>query len=94
MNGSDADAATHRGGKEAAGLELLQRHGAGVSPEEEDEGHQGDVRHVAAGLAHQLTSVPQAVVLAQGLPAGAVRQLLRWKGARERTRVSCKSNKN
>lgn len=94
MNGSDADAATHRGGKEAAGLELLQRHGAGVSPEEEDEGHQGDVRHVAAGLAHQLTSVQQAVVLAQGLPAGGVRRLLGCKGGMQRTRVSCKSNKN
>lgn len=56
--------ATHRGGKEAAGLELLQRHAAGVGPEEEDEGHEGDVRHVAAGLAHQLASVQQALVLA------------------------------
>lgn len=78
---------THRGGKEAAGLELLQRHGAGVRPEEEDEGHQGDVRHVAAGLAHQLASVQQAVVLAQGLPAGGVRRLLGWRSGGKHARV-------
>lgn len=57
-------ATTCRSWKEAAGLELLQRHGAGVSPEEEDKGHQCDVRHVAARLANQLASVLQALVLA------------------------------
>lgn len=40
---------THGGGEIAAGLELLQRHGAGVGPKEQDEGHQSDVRDKAAG---------------------------------------------
>lgn len=66
-------AVTHCGGKEAARLELLQRHGAGVRPKEQDKGHQGDVRHEAAVLANQLTAVLQAILLGQGLPGGVHR---------------------
>lgn len=66
-------AVTHCGRKEAARLELLQRHGAGVGPKEQDKGHQGDVRHEAAGLTHQLTAVHQAILLAQGCPGGVHR---------------------
>lgn len=69
-------AVTHCGWKEAARLELLQRHGAGVRPKEQDKGHQGDVRHEAAGLTSQLTAVLQAILLGQGRPGG-VRRLWR-----------------
>lgn len=63
-------AITHFGGKEAACLELLQSHGAGVGPKEQDEGHQGDVRHVATGLSDQLPSVRLTLLNAQGRPGG------------------------
>lgn len=63
-------AITHCGGEEAAGLELLQSHGAGVSPKEQDAGHQGDVRHVVAGLSDQLPTVLQTLLLVQGRPGG------------------------
>lgn len=66
-------AVTHCGGKEAARLELLQRHGAGVRPKEQDKGHQGDVRHEATGLTSQLTAVLQAILLGQGRPGGVHR---------------------
>ncbi len=66
-------AITHRGGEEPARLELLQSHGAGVSPKEQDEGHQGDVRHVATGLSFQLPSIPQTLLPGQGRPGG-----IRW----------------
>lgn len=63
-------AVTHCGGEEAARLELLQTHGAGVGPKEQDEGHQGDVRHVATGLSDQPPSVLQTLLPAQGRPGG------------------------
>lgn len=63
-------AITHCGGEEAACLELLQSHGAGVGPEEQDEGHQGDVRHIVTGLFQQLASEPQTLLLGQGGPRG------------------------
>lgn len=69
-------AVTHCGGKETARLELLQRHGAGVRPKEQDKGHQGDVRYEAAGLTSQLAAVLQAILLGQGRPGG-VRRLWR-----------------
>lgn len=43
---------THSGGEEAACLELLQRHGAGVGPKEQNERHQGDVRYVATAFSN------------------------------------------
>lgn len=71
-------AVTHCGGEEAARLEMLQCHGAGVRPKEQDKGHQGDVRHEAAGLTGQLTAVLQAILLGQGRPGG-VHRLWRCK---------------
>ncbi len=62
------DAITYCGGEEAARLELLQSHGAGVSPKKQDEGHQGDVRHVVTGLSNQLPSVIQTLLPRQGCP--------------------------
>lgn len=61
---------THCGGEEAARLELLQSHGTGVSSEEQDEGHQGDVRHVATGLADQLPAIVETLLPGQGRPGG------------------------
>lgn len=66
-------ASAHRGGEEAARLELLQSHGAGVSPKEQDEGHQGDVRHVATGLSLQPPSIFHTLLPGQGHPGG-----IRW----------------
>lgn len=63
----------HRGGEEAARLELLQSHGAGVGPEEQDEGHQGDVRHVSTGLPHQNPLVLPTLVPGQSGPGGVLR---------------------
>lgn len=71
-------AITHRGGEEAARLELLQSHGAGVSPKEQDEGHQGDVRHVATGVSLQLSSILQTLLPGQGRPGG-IRRLERQR---------------
>lgn len=61
---------THRGGEEPTRLELLQSHGAGVSSKEQDEGHQGDVRHITTGLPHQNPSVLQTLVPGQSGPGG------------------------
>ena len=61
---------THCGGEEEAELELLQSHGAGVGPKEQDEGHQGDVRHVATGTSDQLPSELQTLLHVQGRPCG------------------------
>lgn len=63
-------AMTHSGGEEAAGLELLHTHGAGVSPKEQDKGHQGDVRHVVTSLSYQRPSVLQTLLPRQGRPGG------------------------
>lgn len=63
----------HRRGEEGAGLELLQTHGAGIGPKEQDEGHEGDVRDKLAGLPHQLSFVLQALGLGEGRPCG-----VRW----------------
>ena len=60
----------HCGGEEAARLELLQAHGAGVGPEEQDAGHEGDVRHEATGLSDQLPFVFQTLLRGQGRPGG------------------------
>ena len=57
-------------GEEAARLELLQTHGAGVGPEEQDEGHQGDVRHIAAVLPDQIPAVLQTLLHVEGGPGG------------------------
>lgn len=61
---------THCCGEEAARLELLQSHGAGVSSKEQDEGHQGDVRHIATGLSDQLPSILETLLPGQGRPGG------------------------
>lgn len=61
---------THRGGEEPARLELLQSHGACVSSKEQDEGHQGDVRHISTGLPHQIPSVLQTLIPGQSGPGG------------------------
>lgn len=63
-------AITHCGGEEAARLERLQSHGAGVCPKEQDEGHQGDVRHEDTGLSDQLPSVLLTLLPGQGRPGG------------------------
>lgn len=63
-------AITHCGGEEAARLELLQTHGASVGPKEQNEGHQGDVRHVATGLSDQTPSILQTLLPGQGCPGG------------------------
>lgn len=57
-------------GEESAGLELLQRHGAGVGPKEQDEGHEGDVRHKAAGISNQSPVNHLTLLLGQRCPAG------------------------
>lgn len=64
------DTITHCGGEEAACLELLQSHGAGVGPKEQNEGHQGDVRHIATVLSDQLPFVLQTLILGQRRPGG------------------------
>ena len=64
---------THSGGEEGTGFELLQGHGAGVRAEEEDEGHEGDVRDEFAGPPHQLPSVLQALAPREGRPRGVQR---------------------
>lgn len=51
--------ATHGGGEVGAELELLEPHRTGVGAEEEDEGHERDVRHKVACLTHQLALVLQ-----------------------------------
>lgn len=60
----------HGGGEERAGLELLQRHGAGVGAKEQDEGHEGDVGHKVAGLPHQLALVLDALGPRERRPCG------------------------
>lgn len=62
------DGCDHLGGEVTAKLELLERHGHGVGAEEEDEGHEGQVRDVLAGLSHQRAAVLQTLLLAQLTP--------------------------
>ena len=47
----------HLGGEVPAELELLERHRHGVGAEEEDEGHEGQIGDVLAGLSDQRASV-------------------------------------
>lgn len=61
---------THCSGEEAARLECLQCHGTGVSPKEQDEGHQGDVRHIATGLSDQLPTELKTLLPGEGCPGG------------------------
>lgn len=72
---------TYCRGEESAGLELLQSHGAGVGPKEQDEGHEGDVRHVVASVSNQKPSANLALLLSQQRPAGVLR--LQTRGARK-----------
>lgn len=58
----------HLGREIAAELELLERHCHGVGAEEEDEGHEGQVWDVLAGLPHQRATVLQTLLLAQLTP--------------------------
>lgn len=51
------DGDTHSGGEKRTGFELLKTHGGGVGTKEEDEGHEGDVWDVMAGLSNQLSFV-------------------------------------
>lgn len=60
----------YRGGEKGTELELFQTHGAGVGPEKQDEGHEGDVGHKLAGLPHQLSTILQAFLLCQRGPGG------------------------
>lgn len=59
---------TYSGGKVATGLEFLQGHGAGVSAEEEDERHEGDVRDIVTVVANKLTPILQALLGCQSCP--------------------------
>lgn len=43
---------SYLGREVAAGLELLEGDGHGVGPEEQDEGHEGQVRDILTGAAH------------------------------------------
>lgn len=64
---------THCCGEESTCLELLQSHGAGVGPKEQDEGHQGNVRHIITGLSDQQPSELLTLMLGQGRPGGILR---------------------
>lgn len=55
-------------GKVAAELELLERHGHGVGSKEEDEGHEGQIRNILTGAAHQSAPVLDALLLTQLTP--------------------------
>lgn len=71
----------HLGGEVAAELELLQRHRHGVGAEKEDEGHEGQVGDVLAGLAHQRASILQTLLLAQLTPVQSCHIQLGWWAA-------------
>lgn len=71
----------HLSGEVAAELELLQRHRHGVGAEEEDEGHEGQVGDVLAGLAHQRASILQTLLLAQLTPVQSCHIQLGWWAA-------------
>lgn len=47
---------THSCGEVTAGFKLLQGHGAEKCPQEKNEGHQSDVGHITAAVAHQVAS--------------------------------------
>ena len=68
----------HLGGEVAAELELLEGDGHGVGAEEEDEGHEGQVRHKLAGLSQQGASVLQTLLLAQLAPVQSCHIQLGW----------------
>lgn len=59
---------SHLGGKVAAKFELLQRDGHGVGAEEQDEGHERQIRDKLAGASHQLATVFQTLLLAELTP--------------------------
>ena len=68
----------HLGGEVAAELELLEGDGHGVRAEEEDEGHEGQIGDVLAGLSHQRASVLQTLLLAQLAPVQSCHIQLGW----------------
>lgn len=54
--------------EKSAGFELLQTHGAGVCAEEQNEGHQCDIRDVATRRTLQLTAPLQTLRTSQRRP--------------------------
>lgn len=59
---------SHLGGEVATELELLEGDGHGVGPEEQDEGHEGQVRDVLTGVAHQRASILHTLLLTELAP--------------------------
>ncbi len=52
----------------AAELELLERNSHGVGAEEENEGHEGQVRNILTGAPHQRSSILHTLFLTQLTP--------------------------
>ena len=75
---------SYRCGEVAAELELLERDGHGVRAEEEDEGHQSQIRDVFTGVPHQHTSVLHTLLLTQLTPVHVRHVELRKRRRRKR----------
>lgn len=71
----------HLGGEVAAELELLEGDGHRVGAEEEDEGLEGQIWDVVAGISHQRTSVVQTLLHAQQAPVQTCQIQLGWWAA-------------
>lgn len=78
---------SHLGRKVAAKLELLQRDGHGVGAEEQDEGHERQIRDKLAGASHQLAAVFQTLFLAELTPVESCHIHLREHGRKVMGRV-------
>lgn len=59
---------SHLGGEVATELELLEGDGHGVGPEEQDEGHEGQVRDVLTGVSQQGAAILHTLLLTQLTP--------------------------
>lgn len=68
MEGEPERRVAYRGGEKWTELELFQTHRAGVGAQKQDEGHEGDVRHIVTGLSHQLSAILQTFLLCQRGP--------------------------
>lgn len=62
---------TYSGWKIATSLEFLQGHGAGISAKKEDERHEGDIRDISTVVAHEASSIFEALLLCQRRPVNA-----------------------
>lgn len=76
MCDDDVCVSVYRSWEKSAGFELLQAHGAGVCAEEQNEGHQRDIRDVFTCWSEQLTAPLHTLCAGQRHP-GRVQVMLR-----------------